>query len=151
MGNYNFASDLENSKRSVVHTSALLFPKFESTGVVFCDGKEYDLKFATVDGDITVEVKEDFMCKTTGNVFVEYETRGKESGIATTEADYFCYHLHRKDGVLVVLIPTERLKESIANKEYSRTVCGGDKGSFTKGYLYKADAIVAMGEVIEDG
>ena len=35
-----------------------------------------------------VEVKSDFMAQRTGNVFVEYRSRGKLSGISTTEAEY---------------------------------------------------------------
>ena len=35
-----------------------------------------------------VEVKTDFKAKTTGNLFIEFKSRGKDSGITTTQADY---------------------------------------------------------------
>lgn len=40
-----------------------------------------------------VEVKTDRMTHKTGNVFIEYESRGKPSGIATTDADYWVYKI----------------------------------------------------------
>ncbi len=40
-----------------------------------------------------IEVKTDFMAHETGNIALEYESRGKPSGIAITEADYYAYCL----------------------------------------------------------
>ena len=37
-----------------------------------------------------IEVKTDFQAKDTGNVFIEYKSRGKLSGISTTHAEWFC-------------------------------------------------------------
>ena len=37
----------------------------------------------------TVEVKMDFGVHNTGNFYIEYQSRGKASGIANTEADYW--------------------------------------------------------------
>ena len=60
---------------------------------------KYDLKVGQTKeqelGDIfnnkTVEVKYDLQALITGNVFVEYFSRGKKSGISTSIADYYCF------------------------------------------------------------
>ena len=58
----------------------------------------YDLKIGQgaenflgklLEGD-NIEVKMDRIAHKTGRIFVEYESRGKPSGISTTEADYWC-------------------------------------------------------------
>jgi hypothetical protein len=55
-----------------------------------------------------VEVKTDFMTQKTGNIAVEFESRGKPSGIAVTKADHWAFHI---PGKCTVLLETERLKE----------------------------------------
>jgi hypothetical protein len=54
------------------------------------------------------EVKTDFMTKNTGNIAVEFESRGKPSGIAVTKADHWAFHISDK---CTIVIETERLKE----------------------------------------
>ena len=49
-------------------------------------GLNYETKLAELLGK-KIEVKRDFKCLETGNIFVEYASRGKLSGIATSEAD----------------------------------------------------------------
>lgn len=39
----------------------------------------------------TIEVKHDLKALKTGNVYVEYESRGKASGVSTSLADYYCF------------------------------------------------------------
>ena len=55
----------------------------------------------------TIEVKRDFLAAKTGNVFVEYESRGKPSGIATSTADYWAFVL---DDERIIMIPRGLLK-----------------------------------------
>jgi hypothetical protein len=59
-----------------------------------------------------IEVKRDSWVGRTGNIAIEYESRGKPSGIATTEAEYWIIIFSREyeDKVMLVL-ETERLKE----------------------------------------
>jgi hypothetical protein len=40
-----------------------------------------------------IEVKRDFRAMETGNIFVEYQSRNKPSGLATSEAHYWVYWL----------------------------------------------------------
>lgn len=56
-----------------------------------------------------VEVKADLKAKKTGNLFIEYESRGEPSGIATSQADYWCFDI----GHLFIIIETETLKSIV--------------------------------------
>ena len=70
-----------------------------------------------------VEVKTDFKAKTTGNLFIEFKSRGKDSGISTTQADYWCFKIED----LFLLIETEKLRvlvEDLKGTDAER--CGGD-------------------------
>ena len=59
-----------------------------------------------------IEVKRDSWVGRTGNIAIEYESRGKPSGIATSEAEYWIIIFSREyeDKVMLVL-ETKRLKE----------------------------------------
>lgn len=59
-----------------------------------------------------VEVKSDRVAHRTGNFFIEYQSRGKDSGLKTTIADY--YALTTVDQKLVVFVQTEHLKKALA-------------------------------------
>jgi hypothetical protein len=56
-----------------------------------------------------VEVKADLKAKDTGNLFIEYESRGEPSGIAKSQADYWCFDI----GHLFIIIETETLKSIV--------------------------------------
>jgi hypothetical protein len=87
----------------------------------------------------TVEVKRDYMAAKTGNLFVEFESRGKASGLATTRADFWAFIL---DGERVIILPTEFLKRVCREifKE-GRTVKGGDSNT-SMGVLVKIEELV---------
>ena len=100
---------------------------------------KYDLKIGQTKekelGDIfknkTVEVKYDLKAKFTGNVFVEYISRGKKSGLSTSIADYYCFCL----GDTFHFIDTDVLK--IKCRKFlgtKRDREGGDKNT-SKGIL----------------
>jgi hypothetical protein len=77
----------------------------------------------------TVEVKKDFKTHQTGNIAVEYESRGKPSGIVTTEAKWWAFVLVNKnlEITMIILFKTENLKSVC--REYlntKRDVNGGD-------------------------
>ncbi len=75
----------------------------------------------------TVEVKTDFMANFTGNIAIEYISRGKPSGISVTKAEHWAFILPEKG---IIIIETERLKR-IARKYYKkgRVKDGGDLDS----------------------
>lgn len=100
----------------------------------------------------TVEVKMDFGVHKTGNFYIEYSSRGKPSGIANTEADYWILIgaseeglRHRYEDVAVdesdimyfITIPTERLKHLCRTKYFLKDVEGGDNNT-SLGVLIKA-------------
>ena len=54
-------------------------------------GLEYEGKVADMLRNKKVEVKTDFIAHKTGNIAIEFQSRGKPSGISITEADYYVY------------------------------------------------------------
>ena len=64
--------------------------------------------------------------KETGNICIEFRCRGKESGIAVTEAKWWVHVLADGDEtVCMLMFPTNKLKE-IARKHLDKVVNGGD-------------------------
>jgi len=107
---------------------------------------KYDLKVGQVAeqalADIlenrTIEVKRDLKAKTTGNVFVEFESRGKPSGIDKSEADFWCFALEDR----YVILTAEALKELVEPlKGTKREKRGGDNNS-SKGVLLKTHELI---------
>ena len=103
---------------------------------------EYDLKVGQIKekelGSIlnekTIEVKYDKQALSTGNVYVEYFSRGKYSGLATTRADYYCF-CFRETHSTYHFIETKLLKERC--RKYlntNRDRRGGDNNT-SKGIL----------------
>lgn len=146
MGNYDFKKDLKVAQKTELEIAQIIH---EGLGVDIDDieigkTKDYDILFPYKGRNYTIEIKEDFMCKTTGNVCVEYESRGKPSGINTTKSDMYFYKIHQPDGDVVVCgMKTETLRQMIDHHQYFRTVTGGDAGSFTKSYLFKLEKFKA--------
>lgn len=90
-------------------------------------GKIFEKQLADILQNSKVEVKsERDIWKSTNNIAIEYESRGKKSGIATTEADYWFHNLVI-DGELLatIMIPTKVLKRYIIENK-PRVVSGGD-------------------------
>lgn len=85
---------------------------------------------------ISLEIKTDVLIsekRDTGNMFIEYESRGKPSGISVTKADIFITYFKNINEVWV--IKTEDLKNLITNNNFRVVTNAGDKGSGTCGYL----------------
>ena len=51
-----------------------------------------------------IEVKTDYLAQKTGNIAIEYQSRGKPSGISITEADYYAYFLPLANFSNIILI-----------------------------------------------
>lgn len=100
----------------------------------------------------TIEVKFDFACYRTGNFYIEYESRGKPSGISTTKADYWMLiastekgvdlktnirDIEKDDILFSVLMSTEQLKKVCKTRYYRKNVGGGDSNT-SKGILIKS-------------
>ena len=71
--------------------------------------------------------------KDTGNIFIEFHSRGVDSGITTTTADVwmnFFFHLDE-----LWSIPVTKLREIISKNEFPVSEESGDINSHTMGYL----------------
>tara|TARA_R100000773_G_C4200767_1_gene103353 strand:+ start:250 stop:606 length:357 start_codon:yes stop_codon:yes gene_type:complete len=79
-----------------------------------------------------IEVKHDKIAHRSGRVFVEFECRGKPSGITTTQSDFWAFILGNE---VVLIISKDRLT-SLCNEEYKNgnIIKGGDSNA-SKGFL----------------
>ena len=101
---------------------------------------KYDLEVGQVEEKMlaqilsgsTIEVKRDFLAHRTGNVLVEYESRGKPSGIATTQAKHWAFILENET---VVIIRTDRLKDKCRAEFQSGRIASGGDSDTSKGVL----------------
>lgn len=93
-------------------------------------GKVFEQKVADMLQHSKIEVKtERDMWKCTGNIAIEFMSRGKPSGIDTTEAEYWFHNLAiGEDIVMTLVFPTKILKNYIA-KTMPRQVNGGDNNT----------------------
>lgn len=114
----------------------------------YCSNFRYDLKVGQVAEkqvadllqDKKIEVKRDLKAKTTGNLYIEYESRGKPSGISRSEADYWCFAFEN----LFIFIETTKLKEIIEPmKGSTMDKRGGDKNS-SKGILLPLERLTEL-------
>ena len=89
-------------------------------------GNEVEGQLGLILNGKRIEVKSDKLAHKTGKVFVEYESRGKRSGIATTQADYYCFEV--KGIFILVSVPTLKI---IARKYIgtAHDVRGGDENT----------------------
>lgn len=138
MGYYDFTADLRDAQSKEAELADLLRARGKVVYVSLNNDNRWDLELTMHDGRfITVEVKNDMLHERTGNLGVEFECRGKPSGIDVTWADWWCFALH--DGFWV--ISTDKLRDLIANNLHFRVAVGGDAGSLTKMYLFKGHVL----------
>ena len=74
-------------------------------------GNIYEEKLSVILSQKKIEIKTDFIAHKTGNIAVEYQCRGKPSGIATTQADYYAYIIPRANCQdIILLMRVDKLK-----------------------------------------
>ena len=134
MANYEFKKDLIEGQEG----EETLIKFLESKGntlVSRCDTKTHDIIMISNGNSVSYEAKTDVYPKDTGNIFIEFECRGKPSGIEVTTADWFVtYFKHYNE---IWFIKTSKLKKLISENNFYTTSNSGDSGSGTKGYLIK--------------
>lgn len=135
MAEYNFNKDIivgEQGEKIVIRDLETLGLIFESDN----KNNQFDLLMSKDGREITYEVKTDVLVRPeadTANMFIEYECRGKESGIKVTKAEWFVtYFQHLRE---LWYIKTEDLINIIEENEFKTTEYSGDGDSNTKGYL----------------
>jgi hypothetical protein len=94
-----------------------------------------------------IELKADRMWMNTGNIAIETECRGKESGISTTEAKWFSIALTHNNTALGFFlfrsdILRKRLEKMISQKDI-KYVMGGD-GKRSKLYLIPLKKLIFL-------
>ena len=107
-------------------------------------GQEGENALAEILQGSKIEVKKDIKTKETGNVFVEYESRGKPSGIANSQSEFYCFIVEH----LMIIVPLQELKK-LARKYYKtkRDVVGGDNNT-SKGILISLKELVDIMEKV---
>ena len=90
-------------------------------------GQVREKRIADILKNEKIEVKtERDIWKKTGNIAIEFESRGKPSGIAVTDAKWWVHVLaDEEDDYCMLLFPTDKLKK-IARKYLSKAISGGD-------------------------
>lgn len=122
MGYYNFRKDLEVSHGSVKRVCDVI--KNNGGEIIdIGDTKDYDIRFLKNGKEYLMEVKEDLMSSKTGNVAIEYFSRGKPSGILSSKASLWCYIIND----IVYFTTKTKILGLIENKKYSKCVEGGDR------------------------
>lgn len=147
MGNYEFNADLKVEEKTKQEIKEFL----EASGWRVVDDNNdfrYDFILHKDDKLVHLELKEDFKCKETGNVAVEYYSRGKPSGLRTTQADFYLYKVHNPWAKEYIVVNVDKLKRFIKESFDYRTVTGGDKGSNTKMYLLTYEVFRKLGQTI---
>jgi len=97
---------------------------------------DLDLEYGQVREDVVSEMLQDKkievksergMWMDTGNICIEYQSYGKPSGIAATEADYWFHNLCIGEDIFATLVfKVDNLKKIIDNLDSKRSVSGGD-------------------------
>jgi hypothetical protein len=149
MGNYEFNKDILIEE----HTKLEIMEFLRSLGWRILDDNfdyRYDILMEKDNKTFKLEIKEDFRCAETGNIAVEFESRGKLSGISSTEADIYLYKIHLTDKIIYHVTTVKKLMKSIALTQYHRIVGGGDYMSNTRMYLYKLPVYISLGKVIHE-
>lgn len=100
---------------------------------------KFDLEFGVLNGETwfhelvtnkKIEVKSDRKTIETGNVYIEYWSRGKPSGISTSQADYYVYKIGED---IAFIISNEQLKKKlkqlVEQGKARKDVKGGDNNT----------------------
>lgn len=87
-----------------------------------------------------IEVKTDTKAHETGNLFVEVYSRGKPSGISTTEANYWIFIIYFKSYCLI--LQTEKLKQLCRYYHSIKGFVNGGDNNTSKGVLIPIKSII---------
>jgi hypothetical protein len=143
MAHYNFRKDIIEGEAGEQFVTNWLCE--HANGTLLSDNKtnSHDIRIEFPErensmwsGIKTLEIKTDVLVKPTydtGNMFIEYQCRGKPSGISVTTADLFITYFKNLNELWV--IPTSDLKELVSTYRFRQVTNAGDKGSGTCGYL----------------
>ena len=108
--------------------------------------KEYDIMIPEINK--TVKVKKDFKSQYTGNVVIEVEMNNRPSGLETSTADWWVFHLN---DIELVWIKLNRLKELVKSEDYNLVEFIGKGDTISKqAYLVKKKDIYLWSNKIKE-
>jgi hypothetical protein len=149
MGNYNFKKDLAKANKTEKEIAVFLEKNSDTQVIEFNNDYRYDLKIINPKGEVkTIEIKEDFYCKKSGNIAVEYYGKNKLSGISVSEADIWIYKVHLKDKIELLFIKPIDLKKIINEKKYFKDLKNVGDGNASC-YLFKYNVLKNISRVIK--
>lgn len=111
----------------------------------------YDLEYGIVEGETwfhnvvsnsKFEVKTDRLSAKTGNIYIEYESRGKPSGIATTQADYWVYKVAEQKAIVIKTEDLKTLVKQLVDEGKARANVKGGDNNTSLGCLVKIKDLV---------
>ena len=107
-------------------------------------GQIFEKKIADMLQQSKLEVKtERDTWKSTGNIVIEFESRGRPSGIAATEAEFWFHNLAIGENIVMTLVfPTKTLRNYIS-KNHPKMVRGGDNNT-SRLYLINLKDLVTI-------
>lgn len=140
MAHYNFRKDIVDGEDGEKTVIAYLTSKYQGKMLSENKTSSHDVILELSDNPfgknkVSFEIKTDLMItptNDTGNMFIEYQSWGRPSGIVVCSAEWFIYHL--KHFSEIWCIKTKKLLALYESGNY-RSVQGGDKGSDTRGIL----------------
>jgi hypothetical protein len=112
---------------------------------------KFDLEFGVLNGETwfhelvsgkKIEVKSDRRTIETGNVYIEYWSRGKPSGISTTQSDYYVYKVAEEQAIIIATSQLKiKIKELVEQGKARMDVKGGDNNT-SRGILCKLNDLI---------
>ena len=112
---------------------------------------KFDLEFGVLDGETwfhelvtnkKVEVKSDRRTSETGNVYIEYWSRGKPSGISTSQADFYVYKVAEDEAIIISTDQLrKKIKQLVEQGKARMDVKGGDNNT-SRGILCKLNDLI---------
>lgn len=135
MGSYSFNKDIKLGESGEDFVIRVLEQKYKMIPLGRRKDNKFDVEMLGLKGAYTFEIKTDDYKKDTGNMAIEFECRGKQSGIKVTEANYYAYCYKKLNELWIV--NTTMLRQFIDKTKPHESVGGGDAGSNTKNYLVK--------------
>jgi len=103
----------------------------------FNDTNKYDIKL----NGVKYEVKIDEKAIKTNNLFIEFKSNNKPSGITTTKAQYYNFILPYPIPIYL-LIETFKLKKLIEELKYKFIYQPNNINNYTSGYIFDINVII---------
>jgi len=146
MAEYSFRKDIIEGEAGEDYIIDFLTKGWKGTLLQKKKDYTWDFKIDFANSGVqTFESKTDVYCippsevngnlikgRDTGNIFIEFSCRGKDSGIEVTEADWFVYYFKFLGELWIIKV--DDLKKLIDENNFKIGV-GGDPGSNSSGYL----------------